>query len=519
MQPLTAVQGIHHITAITGSASANVTFMEQVLGLRLVKQTVNFDDPFTYHLYYGDACGKPGTIVTFFPWEKAPAGSPGAGMISALALAIPSHALRHWRLHLSVHGIQVQEHRRFGEVVLQFTDAEGLGYELVACEMDQDQSADRTAITGLHSVTATAASLHRTHELLTDTLGMVYVGKEESRRRYALQTAEGRKQFYDLLIRAEPPAGTQGRGTVHHIAFRCSSDAEQKLWQERLLAQGHAVSPVRDRKYFRSIYFREPNGVLFEIATDPPGFTVDEELAALGSQLQLPDEYERMRSEIAGQLPELRPLEYIHRYVASEGFDHPTIVAFHGTGGDEHDLLHLACSIAPGAAIISPRGQLVEQGMNRFFRRLSAAVFDEEDIRKRSAELDSFIRQAAAHYSRDSGRLIALGYSNGANMAAALLLLYADLFAGAVLVRPMLPIADPPPANLTGKPLLILKGAEDTVIPAESTSRLIDVLNRAGARLKVVEVAAGHEISQTDIDTARKWLAEIGTCAPASANR
>ncbi|WP_419176711.1 VOC family protein [Desulfosediminicola sp.] len=516
MQVTNSIHGIHHITAITGSAPENLTFMEQVLGLRLVKQTVNFDDPFTYHLYYGDHQGNPGTIVTFFPWENAPKGRPGPGMISSIAFTIPWRAFGYWQEHLRAQGIDVIEQQRFSETVLQFSDSEGLTYELITCD---HQEYNQNGIIGLHSVTALATSLDHSRGLLEDTMSMGYVGEEAGRHRFALKSPDRSIQYYDVLLTPELPDGLQGRGTVHHIAFRCSSDSEQREWQERLLKRDYPVSPVRDRKYFRSIYFREPGGVLFEIATDPPGFAVDEDIVQLGMQLQLPGEYEPMRGEIEKRLAPLRAVEYIYTYSAppKPPPTERTIVAFHGTGGDEHDLIPLARTIAPDAAIISPRGQVTEHGMKRFFRRFSSGVFDEDDIRKRSEDLNSFLGRVSLQYRRNPQQLIALGYSNGANIAAALLLLHPQLFGSAILVRPMLPITVPVPVDLTGHNTLILKGTEDRIIPAASTDKLIDTLRQYGARVHVAEIQADHNITPTDIEIARKWLQNRQSTEPATA--
>lgn len=512
MQTTSFITGIHHITAITGSASENLTFMEKVLGVRLVKQTVNFDDPFTYHLYYGDYHGNPGTILTFFPWANAPRGKAGLGMIGSIAFTIPMSSIGYWQQRLEYHGLKVQQQQRFAETVLQFAAPDGLSFELIANDQTTTkQLPDDNAIIGLHSATALVTSMNRSRALLCNLLGMRSVGVEEGRHRFSFQQHDGHQQFYDLLVVPALFPGILGQGTVHHIAFRCSADDEQRFWQRQLLEHGYWVSPVRDRKYFHSIYFREPTGVLFEIATDPPGFTVDEKLEELGQHLQLPEEYTSIQGEIKKQLPPLRATTYVHSYFepAREKQSERTIIAFHGTGGDEDDLIPLIRSIEPNAAIISPRGQVLENGMNRFFKRSASGIFDEDDIRKRSTELNGFIEQAIHRYQRDSRQLLALGYSNGANMAAALILLYPQLFAGAVLLRPMLPITEPSPVDLTGKRLLVLRGVDDVVIPSDSTDDLIDVFRQCGAEVFVSEVAAGHNITTTDLETAKKWLADL----------
>jgi glyoxalase family protein len=307
------ISGIHHITAIASSASDNLAFYENVLGLRLVKKTVNFDDPYTYHLYYGDSDGAPGTIITFFPWENLPPGKAGAGMVTAIAFSIPMGSIDYWRRQLSIHGIDTLEGERFGEAFIQFEDPHGLSLELIETptvhsilnQTRNSKPADNR-ILGFHSATALLRSLEETQSLLVNLMSMKLHDKQGNRYRFKIKRDDAFGQFYDAVIDAQAENGLQGGGTVHHIAFRTPTDEEQKYWQKSLMESGYAVTPIRDRKYFKSIYFHEPAGVLFEIATDPPGFTVDEPYESLGRDLKLPDQYESMRSEIETRLPELQ---------------------------------------------------------------------------------------------------------------------------------------------------------------------------------------------------------------------
>ena len=371
------ISGIHHVTAIAASASENVNFYENVLRLRLVKQTVNFDDPHTYHLYYGDSDGAPGTIITFFPWEKLPRGKPGAGMVTAISFSIPVGSLDYWHKRLRIHGVETQSGRRFGEAILKFEDPHGLPLELIetpevgtVSDSNGHSGSGGNRITGLHSATPLINSLGETDELLTDQMGMVLTGQEKNRYRFKMTTDRPIGQFYDVVVDPKAENGRSGSGTVHHIAFRTPNDDEQKYWQAVLGDHGLAVTPVRDRKYFRSIYFNEPGGVLFEIATDPPGFAVDEPEEELGRHLKLPEQYESMRSDIEIRLPKLRTSNFTHKFEAPDGDtdDQTTIVALHGTGGNEADLIQVAREVSDTSAIISPRGQVLENGMHRFFR-------------------------------------------------------------------------------------------------------------------------------------------------------
>ena len=313
MKTNSKISGIHHITAIASSASENLAFYEEVLGLRLVKKTVNFDDPYTYHLYYGDYAGAPGTIITFFPWENLPRGKPGAGMVKAIAFSIPMGSVDYWRERLNLQGVETKNGERFGESLIQFEDPHGLGLELVEIEnvpatsaLSDGSIASAHRILRLHSATTLQHSVEGTQDLLINGMGMVLHGKEADRYRFKMNNDDACGHFYDVVIDVQAEVGRQGGGTVHHIAFRTPTDDEQKFWQQSLRDKGFSVTAIRDRKYFKSIYFHAPGGVLFEIATDPPGFTVDEPCESLGRYLKLPDQYEPMRAEIEARLPELQ---------------------------------------------------------------------------------------------------------------------------------------------------------------------------------------------------------------------
>ena len=312
--------GIHHITAIASDPQRNLDFYTQVLGLRLVKRTVNFDDPSAYHFYFGDRVGTPGTIVTFFPWPGARRGTRGSGQVVATSFAIPRHAIDYWRARLKEHNISYEkDSKRFDDELLRFTDPDGLLLELItASQLDEhvDPGYDSPvpaefAIRGFHAPTLELQQSALTEQLLTQTFGFELVSAEGSRRRFALHLKPASAQI-DLVERAEGGGfGNIAAGTVHHIAFRVADDEEQLRWREKLVALGFSVTPVIDRQYFHSIYFREPGGVLFEIATDGPGFAIDEAIAHLGENLKLPGQFEAHRAPIERALPPIslrRPL-------------------------------------------------------------------------------------------------------------------------------------------------------------------------------------------------------------------
>ena len=306
------ILGIHHVTAIAGDPQANLDFYAGVLGLRLVKLTVNFDDPGTYHLYYGDGIGHPGTIMTFFPWPHAPQGKRGTGQVTETAFAIPKGSIDFWRERLAKHRIPLKEFERFGEPVLSFNDPDGLGIELAAANTAPDDRAYQAgpvpvefAIRGFHSATLMQADHRRTAALLTDTMGFKLIAEDGDRFRYGADLSE-HAGLVDVVRAPDERSGRVLVGTVHHIAWRTPDDEQQLGWLTELTRLNYRVSPVMDRKYFHSIYYREPGGILFEIATDPPGFTVDQPEADLGSKLVLPDWLEPRRSELQSVLPTLR---------------------------------------------------------------------------------------------------------------------------------------------------------------------------------------------------------------------
>jgi glyoxalase family protein len=307
------IAGIHHVTAIAGEPQTNIDFYAGFLGLRLIKLTVNFDDPTTYHLYYGDGQGHPGTILTFFPWPGAAKGRTGAGQVTVTSLAVPAEALDYWEKRLREHHI---EYKRSGfalsEDALAFNDPDGLQLELVS---SPDANPDRAwrrgpvpmeyAIRGLHRVTLTVEGYERTAALLTESMGFRLADSQGNRFRYATSSA-GRGSVVDVLCSPAARPGRVSVGTVHHVAWRTPTDEQQVLWRDALTSDGYNVTPVIDRKYFHSIYFREPGGVLFEIATDPPGFAVDESGDELGSHLVLPVWLEPSRAELERVLPKVQ---------------------------------------------------------------------------------------------------------------------------------------------------------------------------------------------------------------------
>lgn len=305
--------GIHHVTAVASDPQANVDFYLSVLGLRLVKTTVNFDAPDTYHLYYGDEVGHPGTILTFFPWPNAPRGRRGTGQTSTVSFSVPQASLGYWKDRLAKRGVEVEAAlTRMDEDVVVFSDPDGLQIELVAhAGTDERPPWERGpvpaahAIRGLYAVTLAEEGYEGTAGLLTETLGFRHVGEEANRFRFDVGSG-GPGARVDVVCQPDAPRGMVAAGTVHHVAWRAPDGDTQRDWRESIVGDGLNVTPVLDRQYFTSIYFREPGGVLLEIATDPPGFTIDEDPDRLGTRLQLPPWLEDERSQIERSLPPLK---------------------------------------------------------------------------------------------------------------------------------------------------------------------------------------------------------------------
>ncbi len=307
------ILGLHHITAIAGDAQRNYDFYTRVLGLRMVKRTVNFDDPKTYHFYFGDRVGNPGTILTFFPWPRVRQGKTGAGMATEIGYSVPDGCLDFWKERFEKFGV---EHgsisQKFGEDFLPFKDPDGLNLEFIVSASSDDRQGYETpevtsevAIKGFHNVTLTLGNIKPTAAVLTDIFGYSFMGQEENRYRFKTNSVPT-AGIVDLLEEPDAGQGINAGGTNHHVAFRVEDEETLMFFREKVLKSGLHITEKINRDYFFSLYFREPGGVLFEIATDNPGFATDESVENLGSSLQLPDRYKGAREEIENSLPELK---------------------------------------------------------------------------------------------------------------------------------------------------------------------------------------------------------------------
>jgi glyoxalase family protein len=552
---MSRILGIHHVTAIASDPQRNLDFYGGLLGLRLVKRTVNFDDPQTYHLYYGDGVGTPGSIMTFFPWPGARSGRQGVGQSAVTAFSILPGSLGFWLQRLLRHGIQHDTPVKRGaggdtETVLSFRDHDGLMLELVAHAGAEARPAwgdapgipRDHAIHGFHGVTLWVDKAEPTERVLVDTLGFRAVREEGSTRRYAVEGG-GPGAIVDVRAVGGFAVGAGGAGIVHHVAFAVESDESELAVRERVAAAGLSPTPVIDRNYFHSVYFHEPGGVLFELATNAPGFAIDEPVGHLGEKLMLPSKYEPHRAEIESVLPRIHlpvpasaaalltetggpedvsgdALGFVHRYIppASGGelAGGTTLVLLHGTGGDEEDLLPLGRALLPGAGMLSPRGTVLERGAPRFFKRHAEGVFDQEDLALRTQELASFIEAAEKTYELEADGVVAVGFSNGANIAASLLLRRPGLLRGAVLLSPMVPFEPETMPDLSGTSVFIGAGRTDPIVPVAQAERLAEMLRQAGADVTLHWEPGGHGITKREVDAAREW---IGQCLTAHIGR
>ena len=307
------ILGLHHITAIASDAQRNYDFYTQTLGFRLVKKTVNFDDPTTYHFYFGDEVGTPGTVLTFFPWAGISKGRIGNGMATEIGYSVPHGSLDFWKARLENLNIRYDNGREvFGEKQLSFEDPDGLKLKLIESKQKDERKGPETAeikadvtIKGFHTVTLSLQNIKATAAILTEVFGYKLVEQKDNLYRYQTEAVEN-AALVDLLEMPLTTGGVNAGGTNHHVAFRVKDEEDLMAIREKIVARGLHITEKINRDYFFSLYFREPGGVLFEIATDNPGFATDETVENLGSSLQLPNQHEPMRAQIEKALPKLQ---------------------------------------------------------------------------------------------------------------------------------------------------------------------------------------------------------------------
>ncbi|WP_339947475.1 VOC family protein [uncultured Albimonas sp.] len=498
--------GIHHVTGITADVQANVDFYAGFLGLRLVKQTGGFADAEQLHLVYGDGLGSPGSLLTFLVWETAGRGRTGIGQVSEVALAVPPASLGDWLTRALAAGIRTESpSREFGEPVLRLKDPDGLIVKLAGVDMPIP-APRANAPTRLRGVTLLTDMGEETSRFLTR------FGYRPGAREGATQRMASDTDIVDVREASGFVPSVPGAGVPDHVAFR-ARDAEA-VRAMRISLKDHGPTEVHDRKYFLSLYVRDPAGLLLEYATDGPGMTVDEAPDALGRTLFTPPREAERAEDLKAMLPQfalpgeerfpVRALPFVHRFNRPETPDGATLVLLHGTGGDEADLMPIARRIAPRSTLLGVRGRATEEGSNRWFRRVAADRFDQADIRDEAEAFAAFVEGARTGYGLDPDRLVFLGYSNGASMLAAVIQLHPGLVRRAILLRGVQPLETAPRVDLSGTRVLALEGRDDPL--ARDAAGLTEALLAGGADVELQSLPASHDLTPADVAASSRWI-------------
>lgn len=498
--------GIHHVTGITARVQANVDFYAGFLGLKLVKQTGGYADAEQLHLLYGDGLGSPGSLLTFLVWEAAGRGRTGVGQVSEVALAVPPTAIGDWLTRALTAGIPVEGPlREFAEPVLRLKDPDGMILKLVGLEMSTPAPRPG-APTRLRGVTILSNKAEETSAFLAR-FGYRYQQRNGLTQRLVSDT-----DIIDVREVSGFVPSVQGPGVPDHVAFRARDVAD--LRSMRLSLRDHGPTEVHDRKYFVSLYVRDPANILIEHATDGPGMSVDEAPEELGRTLFLPPHELHRQEDLRVMLPQfarpgeekppVRDLPFIHRWHRPGNPDGSTIVLLHGTGGNEADLMPIAHRSEPRAALLGVRGRSNEEGINRWFRRIGALTFDQADIRREAEAFAAFVDGAISGYGIDADTLTFVAYSNGANFLAAFMQLHPGIVRRAVLLRSMQVLESAPRVELSGTNVLMLNGRNDSF--AAEVPALQDALQAGGAEVLFRDLAAGHELTDADATEMAGWL-------------
>jgi len=510
--------GIHHITLITRKVQANVDFYTGFLGLRLVKRTAGFEDAAQLHLLYGDETGSPGSLVTFLVWEDGAPGRVGHGQPSEIAFAIAPDSIGFWLTRALRYNVTATgPTHEFGEPVIRLKDPDGVIVKLVGTQAVATPAVHVTsdipqadAIRRLRGATILTAKPDGTAAFVTRHFGYAETERTEAIRR--LTSASG--DVVDVRDAAGFWTAAPGTGTIDHIAFRATDMSAVNDIRMQLEAEDIGEISAHDRKYFYSLYVREPGGTLFELATDAPGMTVDESLETLGTKLFVPEHFGGDLEANLVMLPQFslpgeerfteRDLPFVHRLNQPENPDGRTIVLLHGSGANETSLLPLGRQIAPNSLLLSLRGRSTEEGFPRFFRRITPFTFDQADIASEVEAFVAMIEGAIPAYGIDREKMVFVGYSNGANMLIATMLLHPGLIRNVALLRMMNPLDTVPQIDLTGTNILMVTGKADAY--ARYGSPLDSIFRKAGATVETVTLDAGHEIGGMDAQAVREWL-------------
>lgn len=498
--------GIHHFTGITANVQANVDFYVGFLGLKLLKRTGGFADAEQLHLIYGDGLGSPGSLLTFLVWEASGRGRTGVGQVLEVALAVPPASLGDWLIRALAANIPLEgPSHEFKESVLRLKDPDGLIVKLVGVDMHSPAP--------LVNAPARLRGVTLLTDKATETARFVArFGYRNGARAGFTQRMVSDTDILDVREASGFVPSVPGAGVPDHVAFRARDNDEVRSM--RLSLKDHGPTEVHDRKYFLSLYVREPAGILLEYATDGPGMTVDEAPGELGRTLFMPPRDADRAEDLKVMLPQFvlpgeerfpaRELSFIHRLNRPEDPDGATLVLLHGTGGNEADLMPLARRVAPRSTLLGVRGRATEEGSNRWFRRLDAGTFDQGDIRSEAEAFSDFVEDAVTGYGLDPEKLVFLGYSNGANMLAAVIQLHPGVVRRAILFRGIQALENPPKADLSGTSVLLLEGHDDPF--ARNAQPLRDALVANGTHVDSRKFPADHELAAADITESTKWI-------------
>ncbi|MGU3574375.1 VOC family protein [Brucellaceae bacterium C25G] len=509
--------GIHHVTLITGKVQPNVDFYAGFLGLRLVKQTAGYEDTDQLHLFYGDQHGNPGSLVSFLVWEDGVRGRAGHGQISEIAFAIDHSAIGFWlerglRQHIAIEGPKVE----MGETTLRLKDPDGVIVKLVASSLKSPNAAVSAdipafaAVQRLQGVTILSDVPEQTQAFLTQHFGLKADIQEGTISRLVSQSGD----YLDVRDATGFWEAMQGTGTVDHVALRADSLADIEAISAEFTKLNAVETTVHDRKYFHSLYVREPGGSLIEYATDAPGMDVDEDVADLGQTLFVPEASQAQLDDIRLRLPQFslpgeerivyRELPFIHRIYQPQEPDGSFFVLLHGSGGTENDLMPLSHKIAPHATLIGVRGRSTEEGDHRWFRRITMSRFDQGDIAFEAEAFAAFVEGLIQSYQLDLSKTVFLGYSNGANLLGAVMRLHPHLLQKVILLRGGEVLEAAPVADLSDVAVLMLNGKDD--IYGGFAKPLSEALLAGKAELDAQMLQAGHSLVEADVILSAQWL-------------
>ncbi len=516
---MTSALGIHHITMITRKVQANVDFYAGFLGLRLVKRTAGFEDAMQLHLFYGDYAASPGSLMTFLVWEDGGQGRVGYGQTLDVSLAIEPASIGFWLTRALQAGVRTEgPMEEFGEPVIRLKDPDGIIVKLVGTSAFPEAQPHEVpgiplghAIRRIRGATVLSEVPEETESFLSKHFGYAHHGKQGAVRR--MSSASG--DVVDVRDALGFWSSAPGTGTVDHIAFRARDMDELEETLTHLKSLNSSTTNAHDRKYFHSLYVREPGGVLIEMASDAPGMTVDEPLERLGEELFIPTLFMRDEEDVRVALPQFstpgeerviyRELPFVHRFYTPAEPDGSVIVLLHGSGGSETSLMALAHRANPAATLLGVRGRSTEEDMARWFRRFGDLNFDQKDIAAEAEAFAAFMEGAVQSYGIDRNTVSFIGHSNGANFLAAFFALHPEWMADALLLRPM-PVLDHWPAvDFSSRSLMIAAGQTDR--HRDKAEELAGLLKDRGADVEVRVLPNNHDIGFDDVELAKEWVA------------